>query len=73
MEASMAIYLMRMPQVERAVGLKKSKIHELIKAGDFPAPVALTGKARAYRSDLVQEWILSRPMAGVVENNQEAA
>jgi len=58
------IYLMRMGAVEAAVGLKKSKIYELINAGKFPSPVKLTGKARAYRSDHIQNWILSRPMIG---------
>ena len=60
MKAPVSIFLMRMPQVEEAVGLKKSKIHDLIREGKFPAPVALTRTARAYRSDQIQDWILAR-------------
>jgi prophage regulatory protein len=32
------ITFLRLPDVSRRVGLRKTKIYALIKAGDFPAP-----------------------------------
>ena len=55
--------LMRMPQVEAAVGLKKSSIYAKIKAGDFPEPYRLGPKSIAFKSDQIQEWIDTRPLA----------
>ncbi|WP_235180652.1 helix-turn-helix transcriptional regulator [Ralstonia insidiosa] len=43
-----------------AVGLKKTAIYALIRTGDFPAPVALTSRSVAWRSDDVDRWIESR-------------
>jgi len=55
--------LMRLPQVEKAVGLKKSAIYLRIKEGTFPRPVSLGAKHIAFRSDEVEDWIQSRPRA----------
>lgn len=53
--------LMRMPQVIKICGLKKSAIYLKIKTGDFPSPVRLGPKSVAWRSDEVERWVLSRP------------
>lgn len=63
METAIAFFLMRMPDVEKAVGLKKSQIYNLIKAGDFPPPVSLGPRSRAWKSSSIQEWINNRPVA----------
>jgi len=55
------INLLRMAQVETVCGLKKSAIYLRMKTGEFPAPVALGSKHVAWRSDDIQNWILSRP------------
>ena len=55
------ITLMRMLQVEAAVGLKNSAIYQRIKEGNFPQLVALRAKHIAFRSDETEEWVLSRP------------
>jgi prophage regulatory protein len=45
--------LMRVSEVERAVGLGRSSIYRNIKAGTFPAPVALgTGSVRWRYADI---------------------
>lgn len=53
--------LLRLPQVEKACGLKKSAIYARIKEGKFPPPVRLGPKSVAWRSDEVHQWIDSRP------------
>lgn len=47
---------LRLPQVEAIVGLKKSSIYKLVKAGQFPAPIKLSPKASAWPSDEVESW-----------------
>lgn len=52
--------LLRMPDVVAAVGLKKSMIYSLIRAGKFPKPVILNVRAVAWRQDDVHAFIASR-------------
>ena len=53
--------LMRMPEVEKACGLKKSSIYSRIKQGAFPVPVSLGSKHVAWRSDEIEDWMAERP------------
>jgi prophage regulatory protein len=53
--------LLRLPQVKEVTGLGTTSIWKLVKERDFPPPICLTGRARAWRSDEVQSWIDSRP------------
>ena len=43
--------------------LKRTKLRELLKSGDFPAPVAVSQCRIAWKSDAVQEWIDTLPIA----------
>jgi prophage regulatory protein len=52
--------LLRLPDVIRRVGLSRSMVYQLVAAGRFPAPVRLTSRATAWRSDAVQAWIVER-------------
>jgi prophage regulatory protein len=61
MEAAMKAVLLRLGQVEKATGLKKSAIYARIKTGEFPAAVRLGSRSVAWRSDNIQEWIDSLP------------
>ena len=45
------------PQVCDLVGLTKSPIRERIKAGTFPAPVALSSRCVRFRSDQIELWM----------------
>lgn len=53
--------LMRLPEVEDSIGYKKSKIYQMIDKGEFPAPVKLGSRSRAWKEEEVQEWIDERP------------
>ena len=53
--------LLRLPEVEVRCGLKKSAIYQGVKEDTFPVPVRLGGKAVAWRSDEIQQWIDNRP------------
>lgn len=48
--------LLKLPQVESLVGLKKSKIYALIQSGQFPVPVKV-GRASSWLEGEVQTWI----------------
>ena len=57
--------LMRREQVQFQTGLGRSTLYALIKKGDFPKPVKLTGaRAVAWSSLAVNAWVQSR-IAGV--------
>ena len=50
--------LLRLPQVEAVVGLKKSKIYSLLQAGQFPAPVRLGPRSVRWKGSAVRAWIV---------------
>lgn len=52
--------LMRLPEVLRAIGIKKSALYSWVAAGTFPAPVKLGARAVAWRRSQVMEFINSR-------------
>lgn len=56
--------LLRLPDVARLTGLRRSSIYALVARGQFPRPVKLTRVASAWRSDELAAWIASRPRAG---------
>ena len=49
--------LLRLPEVEGMVGMKKSTIYDRIKAGRFPAPVASGSRISVWREDEVRTWM----------------
>ena len=49
--------LLRLPQVEAVVGLKKSKIYSLLQEGQFPAPVRLGPRSVRWKGSAVRAWI----------------
>lgn len=50
-------YIMRMPEVEKAVGYKNSSIRNFIKDGTFPKPVKIGKRALGWSSLEIQRWI----------------
>lgn len=56
--------LWRWSKVEHKTGVKKSYLHELINAGQFPRPVKLGSRARGFFAHEILDWILSRPRVG---------
>ena len=55
----MKISLLSRSQVEKQVGMRKSKLYALIKAGTFPGPIKIGGSSRWPSSD-VEEWIATQ-------------
>jgi prophage regulatory protein len=51
--------LLRLPEVESMVGLKKSKLYSLIREGRFPSPCRLGKRSVRWRSNAVHSWINS--------------
>ena len=49
--------LLRLPEVEAVVGMKKSKIYALLRQGQFPAPVRLGPRSVRWKSTDVEAWI----------------
>lgn len=56
--------LERIASVCARTGLSRSSIYRLIRAGDFPAPVPLAGRTRAFDSAAVDAWISACIAAG---------
>lgn len=48
--------LLRLPQVMDRVGLKKTKVYEMIKEGNFPEPIK-AGRASLWSEEKVEQWI----------------
>lgn len=53
-------HFLRFKQVKAKVGLGHTKIHEMIKAGEFPRPYPLGPRAVGYLSTEIEAWIDSR-------------
>ena len=57
------VHILRRPDVAAATGLRKTQIDRLEARGEFPRRRRLSARAVGWRSDEVQEWIDSRPLA----------
>jgi prophage regulatory protein len=55
--------LLRLPQVESMIGLKRSSIYSRIAAGEFPKPINLGARAVAFKNSDIQSWIAERARA----------
>lgn len=49
--------MLRLPDVERVIGLSRSKIYQLVRSGDFPQPTKLGPKYSGWFASEVQQWI----------------
>ena len=63
-ESTQSERLLRLPEVESLVGLRKSSIYEQVKRGEFPAPVKLSRRAVCWPSSAVDAWIADRIKGG---------
>jgi prophage regulatory protein len=57
--------LERQAEVSQRTGLARSTIYKMMAEGLFPLPVRLTNNTVAWRTEEVDEWISSRPLADV--------
>lgn len=53
--------IMRLPELQETVGLRRTAIYDAVKAGDFPKPVQLSKRAVGWRVEEVEAWLRSRP------------
>ena len=75
MKLALAIFLMKLPEVEAATGIKKSHIYDKIQKNEFPAPVKLFpgGSSVAWRSDDIEFFISSRLPVNAVGKSEKAS
>ncbi len=52
--------LLRLPDVEALVGLRKSSIYDAVKRGDFPRPIRLSRRAVCWPASAIEAWIQAR-------------
>ena len=52
--------ILRRPDVEHLVGLKRSSIYDMMAKGLFPKPVKLSVRAVGWREDDILEWLEAR-------------
>lgn len=55
--------ILKLPQVVERTGLGRSMIYEMVKRGEFPAPVKLSVRSVGWLESAVDAWIESRPEA----------
>lgn len=60
-EAIKTSMLLRLPDVKRMVGLKRSSIYKKMSEGTFPTPVSLGGRAVAWKFSSIKAWVDARP------------
>jgi prophage regulatory protein len=56
--------LIRLPEVERASGLKKSTIYGLMRKGEFPRCIHVTRRLAAWPESAVLAWVNARIREG---------
>ena len=56
--------LLRLPDVEALVGLRKSSIYDAMKRGEFPTPVRLSRRAVCWPASAIESWINDRIKTG---------
>lgn len=54
--------IIRLPEVMTKVGLKTSKIYDMMAEGSFPRARMITGRTVGWFEHEVDEWMLSRPV-----------
>ena len=55
--------LLRLREVVSIVGVSRATLYEMIRRGEFPAPVRIGARAVGWRQSEVQRWLASRPTA----------
>ena len=57
------VRILRRPDVCKVTGLRPAQISRLEAEGKFPRRVRLSARAVGWKSDQIQEWVDSRPLA----------
>lgn len=56
----MSIEILRLPQLQRRVPLSRSRLYELVAAGEFPRPISLGPRAVGWIAAEIDEWLQHR-------------
>lgn len=67
MDEQQQVRLLRLPEVTRIVGLKRSAIYERIARKQFPAPVELGPRTVAWPDTAIAAWVQQRIDAAKAE------
>lgn len=62
---SVSPLLLRLPGVCALVGLSKSQIYRLIRAGEFPPGISLGANSVAWPAEQVQAWVANKISSSV--------
>ncbi|MFZ7096708.1 helix-turn-helix transcriptional regulator [Luteimonas dalianensis] len=54
------VSLLRLPEVQTRVGLRRTAIYERITRGEFPRPAKLGGKVSVWDSREIDRWVLEQ-------------
>ena len=63
-------YLLKLNDVLNLCQLSKSTLYRMIRAGDFPEPVALNKRAVAWKTEEIEAWIDGLPRASERDSAQ---
>ena len=55
--------LIRLPEVLSRLGISKSQLYRMVKAGEFPESIQIGRNAVAWPASQVDDWIRNRPTA----------
>lgn len=60
MESQKSEVLLRLAEVQARTGISRSQLFELTRRGEFPKPIPLVGRTRAWVASEVDAWVLNR-------------
>jgi prophage regulatory protein len=69
--SNMVQRILRLPEVERATGKKRSSIYKEISEGNFPKPIKLGKKAVGWVESEIVDWVQAK--IGVRDRSKAAA
>ncbi len=52
--------ILRWPEVKERIGLCRSRVYQLIEAGEFPKPIKLSERAVGWLESEINEWFEAR-------------
>jgi prophage regulatory protein len=66
-QQNVSALLIRLPGVCALVGLSKSQIYRLIRAGEFPAPIRLGANSVAWSQSQISDWVAQKISGSVTQ------
>lgn len=73
MKATKSRRVLRLPEVEQKVGLRRDAIYAGARAGTFPKPVKLTERASGWFEDELDAWLEKRASLRATQPDPPAA